>query len=195
MIVTCRLESEAKQYFTAFFPVTANKSLAPELRSEVDFINFMDLEMSRGDKAITLLSGGGGGVIKPIAKRWWGGDKKKALWGGCQGGNCRARLPEGWLDWHLIATFFIFSVGGFSYKAFHPHFPPQFFFLCGQGQIGGCSIVHHIQVSCGGLEGIQAPPAAWILGRLGSRVGGLQCNDTRYHRRFVRKWQSFISWT
>lgn len=29
----------------------------------------MDLEMSRGDKAIALLSGDGGGVIKPIASR------------------------------------------------------------------------------------------------------------------------------
>ena len=52
---------------TEFSRVTANISLAPELRWEVDFINFMDLEMSRGDKAITLLSGDGGGVIKPIA--------------------------------------------------------------------------------------------------------------------------------
>lgn len=33
----------------------------------MDFINFMDLEMSRGDKAITLLSADGGGVIKLIA--------------------------------------------------------------------------------------------------------------------------------
>lgn len=47
--------------------MTANISLALELRREVDFINFMDLEMSRGDKAITLLSEDGGGVIKPIA--------------------------------------------------------------------------------------------------------------------------------
>lgn len=47
--------------------MTANISLAPELRWEVDFINFMDLEMSRGDKAITLLSVDDGGVIKPIA--------------------------------------------------------------------------------------------------------------------------------
>ncbi|KAK2883089.1 hypothetical protein Q8A73_022022 [Channa argus] len=58
---------QAKYYFTEFSYVTANISLAPELRREVDFINFMDLEMSRGDKAITLLSGDGGGVIKPIA--------------------------------------------------------------------------------------------------------------------------------
>lgn len=50
-----------------FCYVTAHKSLAPKLRREVDFINFMDLEMSRGDKAIILLSGDGGGVIKPIA--------------------------------------------------------------------------------------------------------------------------------
>lgn len=35
----------------------------------MDFINFMDLEMSRGDRAIALLSGDGGGVIKPIASR------------------------------------------------------------------------------------------------------------------------------
>lgn len=57
------------------------------MRREVDFINSMDLEMSRDDKAITLLSGDGGGVIKPIAgddeevvrKRW--GEKKKVLWG------------------------------------------------------------------------------------------------------------------
>lgn len=52
---------------TEFSYVTLNISWAPELRREVDFINFMDLEMSRGDKAITLLSGDGGGVIKPIA--------------------------------------------------------------------------------------------------------------------------------
>lgn len=55
--------------------MTANISLAPELRREVDFINFMDLEMSRGDKAITLLSGDGGGVIKPIA-----GDDEEVVW-------------------------------------------------------------------------------------------------------------------
>lgn len=46
--------------------MTAVISLAPVLSWEVDFINFMDLEMSRSDKAITLLSGDGG-VIKPIA--------------------------------------------------------------------------------------------------------------------------------
>lgn len=47
--------------------MTAVISLAPVLSWEVDFINFMDLEMSRSDKAITLLSGDGGGVIKLIA--------------------------------------------------------------------------------------------------------------------------------
>lgn len=47
--------------------MTAVISLAPVLSWEVDIINFMDLEMSRSDKAITLLSGDGGGVIKPIA--------------------------------------------------------------------------------------------------------------------------------
>lgn len=47
--------------------MTAVISLAPVLSWEVDFINFMDLEMSRSDKAITLLSVDGGGVIKPIA--------------------------------------------------------------------------------------------------------------------------------
>lgn len=53
--------------YTEFFYLTAVISLAPVLSWEVDFINFMDLEMSRSDKAITLLSGDGGGVIKPIA--------------------------------------------------------------------------------------------------------------------------------
>lgn len=55
--------------------MTAHISLAPELRREVDFINFMDLEMSRGDKAITLLSGDGRGVIKPIAS-----DDEEVVW-------------------------------------------------------------------------------------------------------------------
>lgn len=53
--------------YTELFYLTAVISLAPVLSWEVDFINFMDLEMSRSDKAITLLSGDGGGVIKPIA--------------------------------------------------------------------------------------------------------------------------------
>lgn len=53
--------------YTEFFYLTAVISLAPVLSWEVDFINFMDLEMSRSDKAITLLSGDGGGVIKSIA--------------------------------------------------------------------------------------------------------------------------------
>lgn len=53
--------------YTEFFYLTAVISLAPVLSWEVDIINFMDLEMSRSDKAITLLSGDGGGVIKPIA--------------------------------------------------------------------------------------------------------------------------------
>lgn len=53
--------------YTEFFYLTAVISLAPVLSWEVDFINFMDLEMSRSDKAITLLSGDGGGVIKLIA--------------------------------------------------------------------------------------------------------------------------------
>lgn len=74
--------------------MTANISLAPELRREVDFINFMDLEMSRGDKAITLLSGDGGGVIKPIASNDEEVVWKKKPWG-YEGGICRARLPEG----------------------------------------------------------------------------------------------------
>lgn len=51
---------EQAKYFTEY--ETANISLAPELRREVDFINFMDSEMSRGDKAITLLSGGMAGA-------------------------------------------------------------------------------------------------------------------------------------
>lgn len=104
---------------------------------EVDFINFMDLEMSRSDKAITLLSGDGGGVIKPIA-----GDDEEVVWKkkqpwGYEGGIFRARLPEGWLDWHLIATFSIFRARGASI------FPP---FLCGQGQIKECSIVKYAEV-------------------------------------------------
>lgn len=60
--------------------MTANISLAPEVRRKVDFINFMDLEMSRGDKAITLLSGDGGGVIKPIASDDEEVVWKKSLW-------------------------------------------------------------------------------------------------------------------
>lgn len=74
--------------------MTAHISLAPELRREVDFINFMDLEMSRGDKAITLLSGDGGGVIKPIASYDEEVVKKKKKTG-YEGGIFRARLPEG----------------------------------------------------------------------------------------------------
>lgn len=52
---------------------------------EVDFINFMDLEMSRSDKAITLLSGDGGGVIKPIA-----GDDEEVVWKKRSLGDMRA---------------------------------------------------------------------------------------------------------
>lgn len=51
-------------------PPRATSRVWPRSRDgEADFINFMDLEMSRGDKAIALLSGDGGGVIKPIANR------------------------------------------------------------------------------------------------------------------------------
>lgn len=65
------------------------------MRWEVDFINFMDLEMSRSDKAITLLSGDGGGVIKPIASNdeevvW---KKKEAL--GIWGRNLQGSFTRG----------------------------------------------------------------------------------------------------
>lgn len=76
-----------------FSHVTANISLAPELRWEVNFINLIDLEMSRGDKAITLLSGDGRSVIKPIAS-----NDEEVVWKkpwGYEGGIFRARLPEG----------------------------------------------------------------------------------------------------
>lgn len=50
--------------------------------------------MSRGDKAITLLSGDGGGVIKTIASHDEELVERKKN-GGYEGGIFRARLPEG----------------------------------------------------------------------------------------------------
>lgn len=85
---------QTEYYFTVFLYVTAHISLAPVTETGVDFINFMDLEMSRGDKAITLLSGDGGGVIKTIASHDEELVERKKN-GGYEGGIFRARLPEG----------------------------------------------------------------------------------------------------
>lgn len=87
--------------------MTAHISLAPELRREVDFINFMDLEMSRGDKAITLLSGDGGGVIKPIASYDEEVVKKKER-KGIRGRNLQGSFTRGMIGLALNCHLFCF---------------------------------------------------------------------------------------
>lgn len=79
--------------------------------------------------------------------RKWCEEGKKKPWG-YEGGLFRARLLQAWLDWHLIATFSIFRVGGFSYQAPLPHF---FDFSRGQGQFKECSIVRRADVESEGL--------------------------------------------
>lgn len=87
--------------------MTAHISLAPELRREVDFINFMDLEMSRGDKAITLLSGDGGGVIKPIASYDEEVVKKKKK-NGIRGRNLQGSFTRGMIGLAVNCHLFYF---------------------------------------------------------------------------------------
>lgn len=63
--------------------------------------------MSRGDKAITLLSGDGGGVIKPIA-----GDDEEVVWKkkalGIRGRNLQGSFTRGMIRLALNCHLFYF---------------------------------------------------------------------------------------
>lgn len=137
--------------------------------------------------------GDGGGVIKPIA-----GNDEEVVWEkkprGYEGGICRARLPEGWLDWRLIATFSIFSVEAFLTRLPPTHFPT--FCVC-VVKVGleDVRLSATSKVLCGRLGWKKLPQAVRICGRLRSRVGGLQCNSTIYCWKVCLECQSFIFWT
>lgn len=125
-----------------------------------------------------------------MMRKWCG---KKKPWG-CEGKIFRARLTGGWLDWHLIATFSIFRMGGFLYEPLISTFFFPFFVL--KVSLKNGLIVKWVEKSKGYMRQVESRKGnvsnflAWISGRLGSRLVGLQRNTTR--QPVCKRWH-FIS--